>query len=126
MPSSSPRETLRSVLSWKRWHRSLRLRRQARLERRFRLRQERAALLLNPLWEQHLAPQQQLLQNLLDLQWELQRRLAMLEQSPSPELAEHRELLLEILSSLQPRPEAEIAQRLGLPLSSPSSPSSTS
>lgn len=125
--SPSPRVTLRSALSWKHWRRSLRLRRLARLERRFRLRQERAALLLSPLWEQQLRPlvQEVTLLRKLTLQTEqaLTRLEQVVEQRP-PE--ETRELLLEILSSLQPSPEAEIAQRLGLPLSSPSSPSSTS
>jgi len=45
---------------------------------------------------------------------------------PSQELTllqEQRELLLELLNSLQPPPEQEIARRLGLPTQPPSSPS---
>lgn len=127
--SSSRRVTLRSALSWRHWLRSLRARRLARLERRFRLRQERAALLLGPLWEQHLAPlvemqlrQQELLRELMLRQAEVDSRTL----AVSPLQQEQKELLLEILSSLQPSPQVEIARQLGLPLSSPSSPSSTS
>lgn len=130
-PTASPsrRETLLSVLSWKRWRRNLKARRLARQERRWRLRQERAAALLNPLWEQQLRPLYRELLLLTEAAQTLQRQQAELDSrtlAVSPQLQEQKELLLEILSSLQPSPQVEIARQLGLPLSSPSSPSSTS
>jgi hypothetical protein len=125
--SRSPRATLRSALSWKLWRLRWTQRRQARQERRFRLRQERAALLLNPLWEQHLLPVQQelLLQSRL-LEQTRQDLLTLQQALLTREPEETQELLLEILRSLQPAPQVEISRMLGLPMQPPSSPRSAS
>lgn len=123
--SRSRRVTLRSVLSWRRWLPSLKARRRARLERRFRLRQERAALLLNPLWEQHLLPvrQELLLQSQL-LEQTRQDLLTLQQALLTREPEETQELLREVLRSLQPPPERDLLSRLSMqPLSFPSSTS---
>lgn len=117
--------TLRSVLSWRLWRQSLKARRRARLERRFRLRQEKAALLLNPLWEQHLLPvrQELLLQSRL-LEQTRQDLLTLQQALLTRDPEETQELLREVLRSLQPPPERDLLSRLSMqPLSFPSSTS---
>ena len=97
-----------------RWLRSLK---QARKERRLQKVLRQRDLLLEPMV--------QLQENLLAVQQETLRRLLMLERTvldqqgrpvpPSPELLEQRELLLEVLNSLQQRADVQISQQLGLP-----------
>jgi hypothetical protein len=84
-------------------------------ERRLARRQAKAELLLRPLLLQALTPVAEAMARLEQAhqQQHLQvlRTLApLLEQQP-----ETRELLLEVLQATQPRPETELAQRLGLP-----------
>ena len=125
--SRSPRATLRSALSWKLWRQRWTQRRRARLERRFRLRQERAALLLNPLWVQHLQPILQELQLQNRVLEQTRQDLLLLQQGLETRPPEEvRELLLEILRSLQPAPREEISRMLGLPKQPPSFPRSAS
>ncbi len=95
----------------------LQSRKQARRERRLQKVLRQRDLLLEPMV--------QLQENLLAVQQETLRRLLMLERTvldqqgrpvpPSPEMLEQRELLLEVLNSLQQRADVQISQQLGLP-----------
>lgn len=106
--------TLLSARSWVSWFRT---RRQTRREQQLLKVQRQRDLLLEPVM--HLQ------ENLLAVQQETLRRLLMLERTvldqqgrpvpPSPELLEQRELLLEVLSSLQQPADTQISQQLGLP-----------
>lgn len=112
--SSSRLVMVLSPRSWMLWLRSLK---QARRERRLQKVLRQRDLLLEPVVN--------LQERLLAVQQETLRRLLMLERTvldqqgrpvpPSPELLEQRELLLEVLNSLQQKADAQISQQLGLP-----------
>lgn len=118
-PSNSLSTAMRrSVHSWTRWRQK---RRQLRLQRK----QEKLRLLLTPLLLEALTPVAQAMQRLEERQ--LETRLLLQQQLASPATPqETRELLLEVLSSLQPPAELVISQQLGLPLPPRSYPSSVS
>jgi hypothetical protein len=100
--------------SWTRWLQSRRERRQAKLQ-----------LLLRPLLLEALTPVAQAMQRLDSRQQELACLVVQLPAEMQGRHLETQELLLEVLQSLQPPPQQEIARRLGLPappISSPSSP----
>lgn len=94
--------TLLSPRSWTRWWQTRRL-----------LREERKVLLLREAMTPLLREER------LRLEGEISRQLASLRLPPSPELglqmAEQKELLLELLNSLQPTADRQIFQQLGLP-----------
>lgn len=107
--SSRPTVMRRLAHSWTRW-------RQKRRTLRLVKQQERMDLLVRPLLMEALTPVAQAMQRLDHQQ---QQTRALLEQLVLREPAtapETKELLLEVLQTLQPPPEVEIAQRLGLPL----------
>lgn len=90
-------------------------------------------LLLRPLLLEALTPVAQAMTRLEQRQQETQALVLRLEQQHQAkvrleqvQLLETRELLKEILQSLQPPPELVIAQQLGLPTPPPSSRSSAS
>ena len=117
--SSRPTVMRRLAHSWTRW-------RQKRRTRQLVKQQERMDLLVRPLLMEALTPVAEAMQR-LDLQQQQTRalleQLVLKEQATPPET---KELLLEVLQTLQPPPEVEIAQRLGLPLRQSSSPGSVS
>lgn len=126
-PSSSrPTVTRRLVRSWTRWRQKKKERQQARKQAALTAERARMEQLLQPLLLQALTPVAQAMQRLEERQTEtrllLQHQLATL-QTQDPEV---REMLLEVLSSLQPTADQVIAQQLGLPLLPRSSPSSGS
>ena len=93
--------------SWTRWRQSRRTRRQER-------QQKRARKVLHPLLLEALTPVALAMQRLEDRQTETRALVEQLALRPTQE-QETQELLLEILNSLQPPPELEIARALGLP-----------
>ena len=124
---NSPRTaTQRLALSWTRWL----LTRAQKAEARRRAKLEPV---LRPLLLEALTPVAEAMARLEARQQESQllvlRSLERLEHPRLPTqeqqmLMEQKELLLEVLNSLQPPPEREIAQQLGLPLP-PTSPRSS-
>lgn len=103
--SSFRRAMLRSRLSWTRWRQSRVARKQAQM-----------ALLLSPLVDRLTVLQLQ--QN--EWQEKLETLLELLVSKHLESSQETRELLMEVLQTLQPSPEEQIAQLLG-PLTLPSS-----
>lgn len=98
-------------------------------QRRQARQRERLELLLRPLLMEALVPVAQALERLDSRQRETRELVQALVEMPAPEAAtppETRELLLEVLNSLQPPPLGELSQRLGLPTPPPSSRSSAS
>ena len=103
-PATRPRRSLRF---WTPWLRRRRERREARRQAELTAALETVLRpLLAPLWEQVAEVQRQLLP-----MHEAQQTLLREARLPNPQ---EMELLLEVLDSLQPPPQLEIAQRLGL------------
>lgn len=119
LSSSRLTAMLRSALSW-----MLSLPSRARARRQAR-RQARTEAALKPLLWEALVPMAEALLRLEHLYQEQHRQLLrqVMLASQQPET---KELLLEILQSLQPSPDLVISQRLGLPTQPPSRPSSAS
>jgi hypothetical protein len=109
----------RLARSWTRWRQS---RRQARLLRR----QEEMRLLLTPLLYQALTPVAEAMARLDSRQQETRQRQQELLLMVEARHRETQELLLEILSSLQPTAQEQIVPLLGPPPLPTSSPSSAS
>jgi hypothetical protein len=109
----------RLARSWTRWRQS---RRAARLLRR----QEKAALLLTPLLYQALTPVAEAMARLDARQQETRQLVQALVEMPRQPEPQTQELLLEILSSLQPTAQEQIVPLLGPPPLPTSSPSSAS
>lgn len=120
--SSRAPVTRRLAHSWTRW---LRNRREARELRRRRKALVRLAPYQAALANQ-LAPLLQHQQETLLVLGQLQEQLAALVEMPERRHQETKELLVEVLQTLQPPPEQVIVQQLGLPPLLKSFPSSGS
>lgn len=101
--SSRPPETARSRFSWTRWWRT----RQG--QRRLK-RQEPLLSELRLLHQLHLQQVEK-----LELLRQTVQALAEKPKQVDPLLLEQKELLLEVLNSLQPSPQGELSRMLGLP-----------
>lgn len=112
--------TQRFRASWTRW-------RQRRAAERLLRQQEAARQLLTPLLLEALTPVAQAMSRLSDRQQETQQWLERLTAQQTPAQAELRDLLMEVLQTLQPPAEQQIHSLLSgpppLPSSSPSSAS---
>ena len=112
--SSRTTVTRRLALSWTRW-------RQSRREKRLARQRAKMERLLRPLLLEALTPVAQAMSRLEQRQQEALTPVLRLEQQhqakvrlEQAQLAETRELLVEILQSLQPPAEQVIAQQVGL------------
>lgn len=117
--SSRPTVTSRLALSWTRW-------RQSRRERRLAKRRAELELLLTPLLFRALTPAADAMKRLDQRQVQTQRLLEEVAIRQVNLHSETKELLLEILNSLQPPPSQEISRLVGLPTPPTSHPSSAS